>query len=159
MRETLLIANSASASVLGSGGKAQSITLRNVPAFAERLGVPLEVEINSSRSAYFWSAGSNGGRPIQMRQGVNDTRGYISELLAKAIFSVRARGGIVVVITHRRSMLAGVDTLLALPIAVATPLYQIAKLLGTQNSRSAPSWGQMGQGLLGVGEGLLQRMK
>ena len=27
-----------------SGGKAQSITLRNVPAFAERLGVPLEVE-------------------------------------------------------------------------------------------------------------------
>lgn len=27
-----------------SGGKAQSITLRNVPAFADRLGVPLEVE-------------------------------------------------------------------------------------------------------------------
>ena len=27
-----------------SGGKAQSITLKNVPAFAERLGVPLEVE-------------------------------------------------------------------------------------------------------------------
>jgi proline racemase len=27
-----------------SGGKAQSITLKNVPAFADRLGVPLEVE-------------------------------------------------------------------------------------------------------------------
>lgn len=27
-----------------SGGKAQSITLKNVPAFAERLGVPLDVE-------------------------------------------------------------------------------------------------------------------
>ncbi|WP_421694627.1 trans-3-hydroxy-L-proline dehydratase [Aestuariivirga sp.] len=27
-----------------SGGKAQSITLRNVPAFADRMGVPLEVE-------------------------------------------------------------------------------------------------------------------
>ena len=27
-----------------SNGKAQSITLKNVPAFAERLGVPLEVE-------------------------------------------------------------------------------------------------------------------
>jgi monoamine oxidase len=53
--------------------------------YCDRLGVPLEVEINSSRSAYFWSAGSNGGRPIQMRQGVNDTRGYISELLAKAL--------------------------------------------------------------------------
>lgn len=53
--------------------------------YCERLGVPLEVEINSSRSAFFWSAGSNGGKPIQMRQGVNDTRGYISELLAKAL--------------------------------------------------------------------------
>jgi len=53
--------------------------------YCDRLGVPLEVEINSSRSAYFWSAGSNGGKPIQMRQGVNDTRGYISELLAKAL--------------------------------------------------------------------------
>jgi monoamine oxidase len=53
--------------------------------YCERLGVPLEVEINSSRSAYFWSAGSNGGKPIQMRQGVNDTRGYISELLSKAL--------------------------------------------------------------------------
>jgi monoamine oxidase len=53
--------------------------------YCDKLGVPLEVEINSSRSAYFWSAGSNGGKPIQMRQGVNDTRGYISELLAKAL--------------------------------------------------------------------------
>jgi monoamine oxidase len=54
-------------------------------AYCDKLGVPLEVEINSSRSAYFMSAGSNGGKPIQMRQGVNDTRGYISELLAKAL--------------------------------------------------------------------------
>lgn len=57
----------------------------NLIGYCRRLGVPLEVEINSSRSAYFWSAGSNGGKPIQMRQGVNDTRGYISELLAKAL--------------------------------------------------------------------------
>ncbi|OHB26380.1 MAG: hypothetical protein A2790_18275 [Phenylobacterium sp. RIFCSPHIGHO2_01_FULL_69_31] len=56
-----------------------------VLGYCAKLGVPLEVEINSSRSAYFWSAGSNGGKPIQMRQGVNDTRGYISELLAKAL--------------------------------------------------------------------------
>jgi monoamine oxidase len=53
--------------------------------YCNRLGVPLEVEVNSSRSAYFWSDRSNGGKPIQMRQGVNDTRGYISELLAKAL--------------------------------------------------------------------------
>lgn len=53
--------------------------------YCDKLGVPLEVEINSSRSAFFWSAASNDGKPIQMRQGVNDTRGYISELLAKAL--------------------------------------------------------------------------
>lgn len=44
-------------------------------------------------------------------------------------------------------------------IAVSTPLYQLAKLAGLTNSRSAPSLSQMGQGLLGVGEGLLQRWK
>ena len=53
--------------------------------YCDELGVALEVEVNTSRSAYFWSAASNGGQPIQMRQGVNDTRGHISELLAKAI--------------------------------------------------------------------------
>lgn len=36
------------------------------------------------------------------------------KVLAKAIASVRARGGIVVVVTHRRSTLAGVDTVLVL---------------------------------------------
>jgi monoamine oxidase len=51
--------------------------------YCRRLGVPLEVEINTTRSALL--AGSKGGRPIQMRQGVNDTRGWLSELLAKAL--------------------------------------------------------------------------
>lgn len=51
------------------------------------------------------------------------------------------------------------NPLLALPIAVATPLYQAAKLLGATGSRSQPSWSQMGHGLLGVGEGLLSRIR
>lgn len=51
-------------------------------SYCRKLDVPLEVEINSSRSAYFWAEGA--GR-LQMRQGVNDTRGYLSELLAKAV--------------------------------------------------------------------------
>lgn len=54
-------------------------------SYCRKLGVALEVEVNSSRSALIWARGSNGGRPIQMRQGVNDTRGHISELLAKAL--------------------------------------------------------------------------
>ena len=48
---------------------------------------------------------------------------------------------------------------LAPSLLVATPLYQLAKAAGMTNSRSAPSLSQMGQGLLGVGEGLLQRWK
>lgn len=51
--------------------------------YCRRLGVPLEVEINTTRAALL--ANSKGGSPIQMRQAVNDTRGWISELLAKAL--------------------------------------------------------------------------
>ncbi len=50
--------------------------------YARKFGVPLEVEVNSSRSAYI--AAADGSR-IRMRAAINDTRGYISELLAKAI--------------------------------------------------------------------------
>ncbi len=49
------------------------------------------------------------------------------------------------------------NPLMALSPLVATPAYQLAKLAGTTNSRSAPSMSQMGQGLLGIGEGLYNR--
>jgi monoamine oxidase len=49
--------------------------------YARRLNVPLEVMVNSNRSAK-WDFG---GRVFSDRQMINDTRGRISELLAKAI--------------------------------------------------------------------------
>ena len=49
--------------------------------YAKAFGVPLEVEINSSRSAYIAAPGNR----IRMRTAINDTRGHVSELLAKAI--------------------------------------------------------------------------
>ncbi|MDE1145820.1 MAG: FAD-dependent oxidoreductase [Azospirillaceae bacterium] len=52
--------------------------------YARTLKVPLEVEVNASRSAYVQTAKANGGRPIRQRQAVNDVRGGLSELLAKA---------------------------------------------------------------------------
>ncbi|CAN5160856.1 hypothetical protein BH09PSE2_BH09PSE2_24990 [soil metagenome] len=52
--------------------------------YCKALGVPLEVEVNASRSAYVCGADA-GSVPLQMRAGVNDTRGYVSELLSKAI--------------------------------------------------------------------------
>jgi monoamine oxidase len=50
--------------------------------YAKKFGVPLEVEVNSSRSAYVMG---DDGRKIRMRVAVNDTRGHIAELLAKAL--------------------------------------------------------------------------
>jgi monoamine oxidase len=53
--------------------------------YCEELGVPLEVEINTSRSTLMQAGNLNGGKPVEQRQVVHDTRGYIAELLAKAI--------------------------------------------------------------------------
>ncbi|HXH15710.1 MAG TPA: flavin monoamine oxidase family protein [Sphingomonas sp.] len=50
--------------------------------YAKLFDVPLEVEVNSSRSAYVM--GENGGK-VRMRTAINDMRGHIAELLAKAI--------------------------------------------------------------------------
>jgi monoamine oxidase len=53
--------------------------------YCHELGVALEVEVNSSRSALMQSAKLNGGAPVAERRVFNDTRGHISELLAKCI--------------------------------------------------------------------------
>ena len=53
--------------------------------YCKELGVPLEVEINTSRCALMQADHMNGGKAVQQRQTVNDTRGHVSELLAKAI--------------------------------------------------------------------------
>ncbi len=54
-------------------------------AYCRELGVAVEVEVNTSRGARLLNPAANGGRPIELRQAVNDTRGAISELLGKAI--------------------------------------------------------------------------
>src|ERR1700761_8257510 len=53
--------------------------------YCQELGVPLEVEVNTSRSALMQASMLNGGEAVQQRQVVHDTRGYIAELLSKAI--------------------------------------------------------------------------
>ena len=50
-----------------------------------RLGVALEVEVNTNRSALLFNAKANNGTPIELRQAINDMRGAVSELLGKAI--------------------------------------------------------------------------
>jgi monoamine oxidase len=53
--------------------------------YCRELGVELEVEVNLTRSSLLQSDAAFGGAPIRQRQAVNDTRGRVSELLAKAI--------------------------------------------------------------------------
>lgn len=58
---------------------------QNLLGYCTALGVPLEVEINTTRSALMQADALNGGKPVTQRRVVHDTRGYIAELLAKAI--------------------------------------------------------------------------
>jgi monoamine oxidase len=53
--------------------------------YCHELGVALEVEVNSSRSALMQADKLNGGAAVAERRVFNDTRGHISELLAKCI--------------------------------------------------------------------------
>src|SRR5216684_9052679 len=50
-----------------------------VLGYCRELGVALEVEINTSRGARLLNPAANGGKPVQMRQAINDARGEISE--------------------------------------------------------------------------------
>jgi len=53
--------------------------------YCKELGVDLEVEVNTSRSSLLVSDQAFGGKPVEQRQAVNDTRGHVAELLAKCI--------------------------------------------------------------------------
>lgn len=53
--------------------------------YCRKFGVPMEVEINTTRSSLLENDKANGGKPIVQRQAVNDTRGHVSELLNKCV--------------------------------------------------------------------------
>jgi monoamine oxidase len=53
--------------------------------YCRELGVPMEVEINTSRSTLLQNDRANDGKPVPQRKAINDTRGHVSELLSKCI--------------------------------------------------------------------------
>ena len=53
--------------------------------YARELGVPMEVEINTTRSSLLQNDKANDGKPVVQRKAINDTRGHVSELLTKCI--------------------------------------------------------------------------
>ncbi len=60
---------------------------RTILGYCRKLGVELQVEVNSSRSSYLQNDKVNDGKPLVQRQVVNDTRGHVSELLMKCMSS------------------------------------------------------------------------
>jgi len=53
--------------------------------YCRELKVPLEVEVNTTRSSLLQNDVANGGKPLEQRRMESDTRGHVSELLAKCI--------------------------------------------------------------------------
>jgi len=53
--------------------------------YCKQLGVALEVFVNTNRSSLMVSDKAFGGKPVEQRQVINDTRGHIAELLAKSV--------------------------------------------------------------------------
>jgi monoamine oxidase len=53
--------------------------------YCRELGVPLEVEINTSRSTLLQNDKAFDGKVVPQRKAINDTRGHVSELLSKCI--------------------------------------------------------------------------
>jgi monoamine oxidase len=58
---------------------------RNLLRYCKELKVPLEVEINASRSSLMQNSEAFDGRALEQREIVTDTRGHVSELLAKCL--------------------------------------------------------------------------
>jgi monoamine oxidase len=58
---------------------------KTILGYCKELGVPLEIEVNSSRSSLLQNSRAFDGKPVTQRRAINDTRGHVSELLAKAV--------------------------------------------------------------------------
>lgn len=58
---------------------------RTMLGYCRSLGVPLEVEINSTLSSHLAYTGANGGKPLTKRRIFHDAQGHVAELLAKCV--------------------------------------------------------------------------
>jgi monoamine oxidase len=53
--------------------------------YVRQFNIPMEVEVNTSRSTLLQNDRINGGKPYTQRKVINDSRGHVSELLAKSV--------------------------------------------------------------------------
>jgi monoamine oxidase len=90
--DTVLLTDGTSQTCNWSEGQYQNFGPGRIPSahstmlgYCRKLGVAMEVEVNTNRSARLENDAANGGRAVEQRQLVNDARGQVSELLAKCI--------------------------------------------------------------------------
>ena len=57
----------------------------NLLGYCKELGVELEPFINDNRNAWVQDDAMFGGKPIRAREYLNDTRGFVAELMAKSM--------------------------------------------------------------------------
>src|SRR5262245_31394756 len=58
---------------------------KTILGYCKELGVALEVFVNANRNSLMVSDKAFGGKPVEQRQVINDTRGHVAELLAKSV--------------------------------------------------------------------------
>lgn len=58
---------------------------QTIIGYCKEFGVPLEVFVNENRGALIYESKAFGGTPVENRYFVHSSRGWISELLAKAV--------------------------------------------------------------------------
>ena len=58
---------------------------QGILGYCRELGVPVEVMVNDNRAAWLHDDNAFGGMPQRARAVINDQRGYVAELAAKAV--------------------------------------------------------------------------
>jgi len=53
--------------------------------YVRQFNIPMEIEVNTSRSTLLQNDRINGGKPYTQRKVINDSRGHVAELLSKAV--------------------------------------------------------------------------
>ncbi|HLH31116.1 MAG TPA: FAD-dependent oxidoreductase [Terriglobia bacterium] len=74
-----------SKSYFNAGPARLSSLHKTILGYCREFDVPLEVFVNANRNALMVSESAFGGKPVEQRQVLNDTRGHVAELLAKSV--------------------------------------------------------------------------
>ncbi|MCE2515665.1 MAG: FAD-dependent oxidoreductase [Acidobacteria bacterium] len=129
--------------------------------YCRELGVRLEVFVNDNRNAWVQDDAAFGGRPIRSREYMTDARGFVAELLAKAVHPrdldarldagdqerlrafLRVYGDLDETLAYRGSERAGYASGGMMSPGVRKPVRGFSELLDADFWREYMHWGEM----------------